>query len=116
MVDITKITVQFRPEDKHTVQTLTLDQVRFELHTYTNKADGKWYFDLLDSAGEPILVGIGLVVGLYLLHPYRYLGDKLPAGELVVVDVSGTRKDPGLDSFADEESVLYYQSAESAAR
>ena len=115
MADITKITVQFRAEDKHTSQTLTLDQVRFELHTYTNKADGGWYFDLLDSAGDPLVIGIGLVTGLYLLYPYRYLGDRLPAGKLFVKDLSGTVTDPGLDSFADEETALYYQSAESAA-
>ena len=47
-MSIIQITVQFREEDKHTSQTLTLDGVRFRLDTYTNKVDDAWYLDLFD--------------------------------------------------------------------
>lgn len=113
MADITMITVQFRQEDKHTSQTLTLDGVRFQLDTYTNRADGSWYMDLFDTDGTPLVQGIALVTGLDLLYPYRYL--PVPAGVLFVNDLDGPRTDPGLDSFTDKEAALYYQSAESAA-
>lgn len=113
MAAITQITPQFRKEDKHTSQTLTLDQVRFRLDTYTNRADNSWYMNLYDTNDEPILLGIALATGLDLLYPYRYL--PVPAGVLFVNDLDGPRQDPTLDSFEGEEVALYYQDAESAA-
>lgn len=110
---ITQITVQFREEDKHTSQTLTLDGVRFQLDTYTNKADGSWYMDLRNTDGDPIVLGIALATGLDLLYPYRYLG--VPSGVLFVNDLAGPREDPGLDTFTDQGAALYYQDAEGAA-
>jgi len=106
---IIEITAQFREEDKHTSQTLTLDGVRFRLDTYTNKADGRWYLDLFDDAGAPIVLGIGLATGLDLLYPYRYLD--VPAGILFVNDLAGPQEDPGLDAFKDKAAALYYQEA-----
>ncbi len=110
---ITQITVQFRKEDKHTSQTLTLDGVRFQLDTYTSRADNSWYMDLFDSNGTALIIGIALATGLDLLFPYRYLD--VPAGVLFVNDLAGPREDPGLDSFDEEEAALYYQDAEGAA-
>lgn len=113
MAAITEIKVQFRAEDKHTSQTLTLDGVRFQLDTYTNRADNSWYLDIFDTNGVALVQGIALATGLDLLYPYRYLD--VPAGVLFVNDLDGPRQDPGLDSFADQEVALYYQDAESAA-
>ena len=105
---IVQINPQFRVEDKHTSQTLTLDGVRFQLVTYTNKADSSWYMDLLDINGNAIVIGIGMAVGLDLLYPYRYK-DNLPPGILFLQDTAGPRTDPTLESF-DERSVgLFYQ-------
>ena len=104
---IVHITPQFRKEDKHTSQTLTLDGVRFRLDTYTNRADLSWYMDLFDEQGAALLQGIALVAGLDLLYPYRYLD--VPAGILFVH--STPLQDPGLDSFDDEDVALLYQEA-----
>jgi hypothetical protein len=106
---ILQITPQFRPEDTHTSQTLTLDGVRFRLDTYTNKFDGAWYMDLRDFEDEPLVLGIALVTGLDLLFPYRYLA--IPAGILFLNSLTGERVDPGLTSFEDEAMALYYQTA-----
>lgn len=106
---IQEITVQFREDETHTSQTLTLDGIRFRLDTYTNKADGCWYMDLFDGDGAPLIQGIALVTGLDLLFPYRYLD--VPPGILFVNDHEGERTDPGLSAFLDKEAALYYQTA-----
>lgn len=41
---------------------------------FANVDGGGWFFDLSDTAGNPILCGIPLVTGCDLLGPYRYLG------------------------------------------
>ena len=109
---IIEITPQFREQDKHTSQTLTLDSVRVRLDTYTNKFDGRWYMDLYDSLGAPLVFGVRLTTGLDLLFPYRYK-DGVPPGVLFINDHAGPRLDPGLDSFQDREVSLYYQEIDS---
>jgi len=109
---IQEIKVQFRKDETHASQTLTLDGVRFRLDTYTNKADGSWYLDLYDEDDEPLVQGIALATGLDLLFPYRYLD--VPPGILFVNDHIGPREDPTLDTFLDEAAALYYQTADEA--
>lgn len=106
---ILQIFPQFRPEDKHTSQTLTLDGVRFRLDTYTNKADDSWYLNIYDSEDNPLVLGIAIASGLDLLFPYRYLD--VPPGILFVNTLTGATFDPVESSFADEEVALYYQTA-----
>jgi hypothetical protein len=107
LMAIEEITVQFREDETHTSQTLTLDRVRFRLDTYTNKADGSWYLDIFDGDGVALVQGIALVTGLDLLFPYRYLD--VPAGALFVNDHEGDRTDPGLTTFFDRGAALYYE-------
>ena len=102
-----EITVQFRADETHTSQTVTLDGVRFVLDTYTNRADGCWYMDLRDGEGNPLVLGIAIVTGLDLLFPYRHLD--VPPGPLFVNDHEGERTDPGLDAFLNQSAALYYQ-------
>jgi hypothetical protein len=105
--DIIEIVVQAREDDTHTSQSLTLDGARFRIDFYTNKSDGCWYLDLFDSEDAPMVLGIGLVTGLDLLFPYRYL--PVPSGVLFVNDHIGERQDPTLNSFFEDEMNLYYQ-------
>ncbi len=102
-----EITVQFREDETHTVQRVTLDDVSVRLDTYTNKADGCWYMDLYDGDDNPLVQGIALVTGLDLLFPYRYLD--VPPGALFVNDHIPPREDPGLDTFFQREAALYYE-------
>ena len=104
---IQEITVQFREDETHTSQTLTLDRVRFRLDTYTNKSDGSWYLDIFDGDGVALVQGIALATGLDLLFPYRHLD--VPAGALFVNDHAGVREDPGLTTFFQEGAALYYE-------
>ncbi len=109
---IVEIKVQFRADETHAQQTVELDGVQFRFDTYTNRNDGMWYLDIRDALGEPVLLGLALVVGVDLLAQYRHLD--VPAGALFVHDYAGPREDPGLTSFIDREAALYYQTADQA--
>ncbi len=107
---IFEIQVQFN-ESTNASQTLTLDGVRFQLTTYTNKVSQKWMLDIADEEGNVIIAGLSLVTGLDLLYPYRHLA--VPAGILFVNDqTQDTLEDPPLDGFAKRDFALYYQEAE----
>lgn len=105
-----KIVPQFRKEDKHVSQKLTLDGIPTQLEAYTNTITGLWHFDLADGAGNYYVQGIALVGGIDLLHPYRYISD-MPPGKLFIADQSGLDVDPGLTSFIDGDASLYYLEA-----
>jgi hypothetical protein len=105
---IIQITPQFRKIDTHTSQTLDLDGVRFRLDTYTNKNDGRWYFDVFSDSDVALVQGVGVVTGLDLLFPYHYL--PIPPGVLFVQDQSGKPYlDPELDDFIQGDMALFYQ-------
>jgi hypothetical protein len=109
-VSIVQITPQFRPEDQHTAQRVTLDGIVVRLDSYTNTFDGSWNLDIYDADDAPIVMGIGVTVGLDLFYPYRHLG--LPPGVLFVQDQTGTpAQDPGLDSFEGDRFALFYMEA-----
>ena len=110
---IIQITPQFREDETHTSQTLDLDGIRIRLDTYTNKDDGRWYFDVFDDSNNPLIQGVGLVTGLDLWFPYHYL--PIPAGILFVQDQSGSPSlDPSLTDFFEGDMALFYQEVESA--
>jgi len=102
---VLEIQVQFN-ESTNASQTLTLDDVRFRLDTYTNKADSSWYMDIFDDEGVALVQGIALVSGLDLLFPYRYLD--VPPGALFLNSQTDVVQDPTLDSFQSADSALYY--------
>jgi len=79
--------------------TIILEGRRHGLRFYTNGIDGLWYFDLTDTNFDPVVVGLGLSVGVDLLFPYRHLSDLVPPGVLYCVDLSGVGSDPTTDSF-----------------
>jgi hypothetical protein len=110
-MSVLQLTPQFRENETHTAQSLTLDGIRIQLTTYTNKSDDNWYADIRDSDGEPLILALALVPGLDLLHRYRYL--PVPPGQLIVVDqTQGPPLDPTLESFINGDSGLFYLTAD----
>lgn len=109
---IIEIKFQFRKDQTHSSENITLDGTRFRLDAYTNKADSSWYMDLFDSNDDPLVTGIAIATGLDLLFPYRYLA--VPPGILFVNSLAGAPNDPVLDSFIQLEVALYYQTADEA--
>jgi hypothetical protein len=93
----------------HLDRVYDLDGARFRFATYTNKVDGRWYLDISDSLGTPIVLGLGLACGCDLLYPYR--ARPVPAGKLwVQPQNAGADSDPDLDGFADNRFALWYWS------
>ena len=106
-MELITIEVQFREDETHTSQILTLDGVRIRLDTYTNKADGGWYLDVFDEEDTPLVTGIGIVTGLDIFFPYRYL--PIPPGILFINDLVGEQTDPVLDTFVNRDAELIYE-------
>ena len=82
------------PEDLYPVHEYTVDLGEVE-YTYTltyQERQDAWYLDLYDADGESLLLGKRLTVNTAPL--WRYRGDSMPAGQIVVVDTSGADSDP----------------------
>lgn len=111
-----ELTVQVNDSD-HLSTVVFLDQVSFRLDFYTTKVPDLssgavtqlWYIDLYDSAGNALVLGIGMATGIDILFPYR--ARAVPAGKLFVNPESTLFIDPTVDTFKDDEAVLYYQPA-----
>jgi hypothetical protein len=95
------------------VQRTALDGRDYLLTVTLNQREGKWYVDLADQNGDPILYGIKLVVGWPLLRTVT--DERRPPGELFVVqlgsDDPGFRRqvsvDPDIDAFGATHAFLY---------
>lgn len=94
----------------HVEQTTELDGVEFGLRLRWNDREQRWYLDLSDVDGAPILLGVKLVANWSLL---RTLADdgRRPRGELVVVDTTG-EGDPRLPDLGRRVRLIYVPVAE----
>jgi hypothetical protein len=67
-----------------------------------------WLLDLLDSRGEPLLVGIPVRVGQSLLLPH--VGESLPGrgyGQIIARDSSSQGQDPGVSDLGIRVKLTY---------
>lgn len=94
--------------------TTFLEGVQVGFVFKTNKPDDSWFFDITTPNGEPVVMGLGLAVGLDLLFPYRSKGSLIPPGILYCVDLSGEGSDPSLESFQNKTHVLRYMTSDEA--
>lgn len=92
--------------------TIFLEGVQIGLTFKTNKPDDSWFFDISTVNFDPVVVGLGLAVGLDLFFPYRSKGALIPPGILYCVDLSGNGSDPGVDAFENKTHVLRYMSSD----
>lgn len=77
----------------------------------TDPSVGLWYLDIYDAVGTPVVLGLGLSVGVDLLYPYRYR-DGVPPGKLFVSPESDVGYvDPVLDSFVQGTHSIWYEEA-----
>jgi hypothetical protein len=92
-------------------QRTALGGVDFLLRFRWSQREGHWLLTLSDADGAPIVSGVVLVVGAYLL---RGVADtRRPAGELLVVDVSGANDvDPAFEDLGDRFALLYLEPSE----
>ena len=94
--------------------TIFLEGVQFGLTFKTNKPADSWFMDISTVNFEPVIMGLGLAVGLDLLFPYRSKGVLVPPGILYCVDLSGAGTDPVVDSFENQTHALRYMSSDQA--
>jgi hypothetical protein len=88
-----------------------LDGVTFFLALVWNERDGRWYLDVSDYAEEPIIEGVRVVVGWPLLK--RVVDTRRPAGDLIAIDLTGAREDPGED-WGERWRLVYVDAASRA--
>lgn len=75
-------------------------------------SDGAWYFDVSDEQGNPIRVGIKIVLGAILAQ--KTVDPRWPFGVFIAQDTSGQGKEAGLDDIGTRVVVWFYTAAEIA--
>lgn len=105
-----EIPIDTRFPDQEGVYTLARRNylIRFRL----NFRSKRWMMDIKTEQGNPILIGIPLLVNRPLIR--RFKDVRLPRGELFVLDVNETNTDPTEFSFGNTHT-LVFRSDESAS-
>ena len=80
-------------------ERVTLEGTTYIFDFYYNGRDGKWRFDISTSAEEPIVTGVPLYVNTDMLG--SYIDARLPAGRIVLIDLSGLEADPTSENMKD---------------
>jgi hypothetical protein len=88
----------------------SLEGVTYTLQFRWNVRNSAWYLDVLDEAGESILVAGVKVVADWPLSAYTV--DRQPPGVFIAADTTGTGTDPALTDFGVRVVLLYYTSTE----
>lgn len=107
------VTLQL-PSDTPSFQVDTqLDGVLYRFDFRWNSRDEQWAFDLADSAGDPIVSGVAVVVDFPLMRRANH-DPRLPRGCLTAVDTGGLNVDPGLTDLGPDRRVqlVYFTEAE----
>ena len=89
--------------------SVELDGADYGITLRHNERDGYWYLSLATGAGEPILSGSRVVLGLPLLR--NVVSPLRPPGELVATDTSSRGLLPGLDDFGTRVLLAYVERA-----
>lgn len=94
-------------------QDTTLGDTVYRLRFTYNSRDDAWYLSVSNAAGDPLIVGQRIRTEQSALG--QYVVDGLPDGVLLLVDVHGTRTEPGRDSLAEGKDALIFVGAEELA-
>lgn len=93
------------PTDAHQAIEVELDGKTFVLELLWNTRGEFWTLTLLDAAGATLVSGVRLVAEWELLHQFN--DDRLPAGYLLVVDMSDLKIDPTRDDLGKRVLLVY---------
>lgn len=110
---IIEIQVQPAPDVPRFETSILLEGRRWTFVFYTNTTDDSWCFDLIGDDELPRFYGQGVASGVDLFFPYRYRD--VPPGILFVNDQADTGRDPRVDSFQEQQTVLYYVTSDDPA-
>ncbi len=91
-------------------QRTVLDGREYGFRFQWNQRAAKWYMDLADAAGAPIVFGVKVVADFPLLR--RLTDSRTPPGELFAMDRSRAGQDPGLSDFGTRVQLIYIPAAD----
>lgn len=86
-----------------------LNSVIFVLSFRYNQRADRWIMDVSTEEDEIIIQGIVLITGIPLLT--QYVDERLPEGELIVLDRTDQQTNPTRNNFG-EDVELYYEEIE----
>lgn len=89
-----------------------LDDVTFVLDVRWNYRTEQWQVSISDADGAPLATGVALVLGAFLGR--RTADARMPAGVLVLSDLSGAGVDAGFDDLGTRVCLYYYSASEFA--
>jgi len=90
-----------------------LDGVNYTLQFRWNLRENAWYMDVLNEAGDTVLIGgIAIVVSYPLASQFT---GRSPPGIFAATDTTGENVDPGINDLGDRVKLFYVTAAELAA-
>ncbi len=92
-------------EGNYRFQT-TIEDVPYVFDVRWNERDVAWYFDLFQSDGVSIELGIKVVLNAYLGRTSTH--SLFQRGVLAAIDTSGAYAEPGFDDLGTRVEVRYY--------
>lgn len=84
---------------------IDLDGVVYTLFFRYNTRMTRWLLDIMDASGNPILMGLPLLITVDTTG--RFVNEGVPAGFIDVSDDSNQGTQPTRDSFGTDHSLLY---------
>lgn len=87
-----------------------LDLVVYTFDFRFNERFDCWVMDVSSETGDPILMGIPVQTEVDITS--RFLDERLPPGQFVVLDETGNQRDPDRISFGNEVKLFYLDRAE----
>lgn len=93
----------------HFTQITSLDGVDFLFEFRWNEREQRWYMDLYEADGTPVVTGIKVVADWSLLR--LVVRDLRPAGEIYSYDTTG-EGDPRLGDLGTRVRLIYIPEAE----
>ncbi len=88
--------------------TTALEGVTYTFRIKWNFRASRFIMDIATAQGEAILEGIPMVVSWPLIG--RFKDDRLPPGEIFILDTSDANSEPGEESLGVTHYVLYRDS------
>lgn len=88
-------------------QRTTLGGVEFVLRFYWNDRVGRWHLDISDQEGDPIVVGLVVVIGVPLNRTVTDI--RRPRGAILAIDPTGENTDPGKLDLGSRVLLIYVE-------
>jgi len=91
--------------DGNFYMVITLDGAEYQLYFKYNAREDFWYLDVNDTDGNPIRLGMKLVVNFPVMRTCQL--QTRPPGEIIVLDTIEPVEDPGLNDLDENVTMVY---------